>query len=310
MKIKVLTVLALLVFHLQNSLAQSSLYARGTGYNNFGSRMVKLDGNYLVHGSGRGLCLTIIDASLHQHVSSTVYDTYGSEAASNDLAIALNNLKRGQIGLLTSFDAWEDKVTNSLRIAARRLGLYKLIGGLGYGNRKPYVAIFRGAGVADGNTEPNHVAYEVMQSRDVGADQAVIATWLVEDAFVGNNLTNALISANSNISDASVIVDQKGDVGIGTYTPDEKLTVNGTMHAKEVKIDINVPAPDYVFEEDYKLRSLKELKKYIEIYGHLPEIPSAEEIAEEGISVGEMNMLLLKKIEELTLYILIMKQKL
>ena len=289
----------------QIGMAQSSLYVRGTGYNYGINRMVKLDGNSLVNGSGRGLCLTIIDANTHQHISSTVYDTYGNDVESNNLAIALNNLKREQIGVLTSFDAWEDHVTNSLRIAARRLGLYKLIGGIGSGNRKPYAAIFRGAGIGDNNTEPNHIAYEVMQSKASGADKAVIATWLIEDAFVGNNVTNALVSANGSISGASVIVDQKGDVGIGTYTPDEKLTVNGTMHAKEVKVDLNGSvAPDYVFKEDYDLRSLESLKAIIQEKGHLPNIPSAKEMEADGINLKEMNLKLLEKIEELTLYVI------
>lgn len=93
-----------------------------------------------------------------------------------------------------------------------------------------------------------------------------------------------------------------GKVGIGTMDPDEKLTVKGNIHAEEVKVDLNVPGPDYVFEEDYDLRSLEETKNYISENKHLPEIPSAKEMEENGISLGEMNMLLLKKIEELTLH--------
>lgn len=95
-----------------------------------------------------------------------------------------------------------------------------------------------------------------------------------------------------------------GNVGIGTTTPDKKLTVNGTIHAKEVLVDLNVPGPDYVFEPDYQLRDLDELQQFIETNKHLPEVPSAATMEEEGISVSEMNMLLLKKVEELTLYIL------
>ncbi|WP_286756110.1 MULTISPECIES: hypothetical protein [Roseivirga] len=93
-----------------------------------------------------------------------------------------------------------------------------------------------------------------------------------------------------------------GKVGIGTKNPDSELTVNGNIHAKEVKVDLNIPAPDYVFEPDYKLRTLKETKEYIMENKHLPEIPSATEIGENGIDLGDMNMRLLKKIEELTLY--------
>ncbi len=63
-------------------------------------------------------------------------------------------------------------------------------------------------------------------------------------------------------------------------------------------------APDYVFYDDYKLRSLLELQKYIEENGHLPNIPSAKQMEKEGVLLKEMNLKLLEKIEELTLYLL------
>jgi len=95
-----------------------------------------------------------------------------------------------------------------------------------------------------------------------------------------------------------------GNVGIGTTTPDQKLTVNGIVHASEVQIDLSVPAPDYVFEKNYPLPSLKQIEKYISSYMHLPDVPAAKEMEANGVNVGEMNMMLLKKVEELTLYII------
>jgi hypothetical protein len=99
-------------------------------------------------------------------------------------------------------------------------------------------------------------------------------------------------------------------VGIGTTQTDAKLTVNGTVHTKEVKVDLNVPGPDYVFEKDYPLMSLEETKAYIDANKHLPEVPSAKEMEKNGVQLGEMNMLLLKKVEELTLYSIEQNQKL
>jgi hypothetical protein len=93
-------------------------------------------------------------------------------------------------------------------------------------------------------------------------------------------------------------------VGIGTASPDEKLTVKGKIHAEEVRVDLSVPGPDYVFESEYNLMSLTELESYLKLNKHLPEVASAKEMETHGINIGEMNMLLLKKIEELTLYIL------
>ena len=306
MKNMIVLLLVMWVFELN---AQTSIYIKGTGRNHKASRVVKMGSNYLANGSERGLCLTIIDASTHQHVSSITYDTYGNSSASNNLASALNNLKRSQIGILTSYDAWENSVTSSLQDAARRLGLYKLGGGLSSGSRRPYAAIFRGSGTSVGNTVPNHIAYEVMQSRDSNAERAVIATWLIEDAFVGNNLSNALVSGDGEDVDASLLVNHVGNVGIGTTAPDSRLTVKGNIHAEEVKVDLSVPGPDYVFKEGYALRSLEEVQNHIQQHRHLPNIPSAKELEANGIQLGEMNMKLLEKIEEWTLYILQQEQR-
>jgi len=101
----------------------------------------------------------------------------------------------------------------------------------------------------------------------------------------------------------------RGNVGIGTTNPDMKLTVNGNIHAKEIKVDLNIPAPDYVFEEDYNLKSIEEVENFIEENGHLPEIPSAEEFEQNGVMQVEMDMNLLKKIEELTLYTIQQEKK-
>lgn len=95
-----------------------------------------------------------------------------------------------------------------------------------------------------------------------------------------------------------------GNVSIGTPDPrGYKLAVNGTIRSKEIKVEAG-PWPDYVFKTAYKLRSIKDIKAYISQNGHLPEVPSAEEVAKEGIGLGEMNSKLLKKVEELTIYII------
>ncbi|EHQ25140.1 tail fiber protein [Mucilaginibacter paludis] len=99
-----------------------------------------------------------------------------------------------------------------------------------------------------------------------------------------------------------------GNVGIGTAVPDEKLTVKGTIHAQSVKVDLNGPLADYVFNDDYKLTSLNNLYIYLKENHHLPNVPSAEQAAKEGLDLGKMNQLLLQKVEELTLY-LIQKDK-
>lgn len=100
-----------------------------------------------------------------------------------------------------------------------------------------------------------------------------------------------------------MLIDKDGNVGIGTETPDAKLAVNGLIHTKEVKVDLN-GWPDYVFSDDYNLTPLSELEKQINENKHLPNIPSANEVETNGVLLGEMNKKLLEKVEELTLYII------
>ncbi len=92
--------------------------------------------------------------------------------------------------------------------------------------------------------------------------------------------------------------------------PDAPLTVFGQIHATEVKVTTTVPGPDYVFEKEYRLMPLNEIKAYVEANKHLPEIPSAKEMDENGIQLGEMNLKLLQKIEELTLHLIDFKEDL
>jgi hypothetical protein len=114
-------------------------------------------------------------------------------------------------------------------------------------------------------------------------------------------------------------ISPNGNVGIGTIIPDAKLTVNGDIHAQELRIDLLIPTADYVFEKyytgystlksDYKMPTLKEVEDYIKVNHHLEHIPSANEIKENGLKVGEMNNLLLQKVEEMTLYIIELNKK-
>ena len=129
-----------------------------------------------------------------------------------------------------------------------------------------------------------------------------------------DNLGNHIASQNLNLNgyriintgnNGGIFINTNNNVGIGTLNPIHELSVNGTIQAKELIVTtLAADWPDFVFDPEYKLTSLHELDKYIESEKHLPGVPSANEISERGIKVGEMNAILLQKVEELTLYVI------
>jgi len=108
---------------------------------------------------------------------------------------------------------------------------------------------------------------------------------------------------SANIGMPLGIWNAQGNVGIGTLTPKEKLSVNGNIRAHEINVE-SANWPDFVFEPKYNLMPLPELEGYISKNGHLPEMPSAGTVNQNGIELGEMNRKLLQKVEELSLYII------
>ncbi len=120
-----------------------------------------------------------------------------------------------------------------------------------------------------------------------------------------NSFGIGLSSGDWEIINSSTMAVMGGNVGIGTVDPGSyKLAVAGKMIAEEVDIELQSSWPDYVFQPDYELKTLEQLEQYINTHGHLPDVPTAKQVEENGISLGEMNVLLLKKIEELTLYVI------
>jgi hypothetical protein len=130
---------------------------------------------------------------------------------------------------------------------------------------------------------------------------------LVSDA--AGNATWQIPGGGSWVVSGSNINYSLGGVSIGTsiLPANYKMAVAGKNIAEEIVVKLQNTWPDYVFEEDYKLLSLEKLQLFISQHKHLPGIPTATEVKANGVSVGEMNTLLLKKIEELTLHVIELK---
>ena len=126
---------------------------------------------------------------------------------------------------------------------------------------------------------------------------------LIKSGHSDHNDNPVLQVESWNSSNPGFVVMSNGDVGIGTYSPNEKLAVNGKIRCKELKVELN-NWPDYVFENDYPLMSIDELDTYIQKEGHLPGIAPAEEVEAAGLDLGEHQRKLTEKVEELTLYII------
>ena len=127
------------------------------------------------------------------------------------------------------------------------------------------------------------------------------------DATTGNDF---FIYDRSSQQHRFLINSGNGYVGIGTTTPDAPLTVAGNIHAREIKVTATAGGADFVFADDYALPSLQEVKAFVKENKHLPEIPSAAEMEADGLHLAEMNIKLLQKVEELTLYMIDKDQQL
>ncbi|WP_350284677.1 hypothetical protein [uncultured Croceitalea sp.] len=201
-----------------------------------------------------------------------------------------------------------------------RMTILNTNGNVGIGINNPSSRLEVAGEIKVNNPDTRGSAFLKIDRGTQGKDAAVVSfgqnnnyTWHTGLLYNGGALSPDFhISQKNFIRNGSGIIEHypeltikvNGNVGIGTRSPDSKLTVKGNIHAEEVKVDLNVPGPDYVFKEGYDLITLEEVQNHIKAKGHLPNIPSAAEMETNGIDLGEMNMKLLEKIEELTLYIL------
>jgi hypothetical protein len=152
----------------------------------------------------------------------------------------------------------------------------------------------------------------LQRDTDVGGYIQGIQTKLKDGSnnwYFGNLHAGSWMVSKGDYQNPKMTVLDNGNVGIGTTNPTSKLTVAGNINSREVKVTVDAGA-DFVFEKDYNLPSLASVDRYVKENKHLPEIASAKEMQENGINLSEMNIKLLQKVEELTLYSIEQQKKL
>lgn len=295
-------------------LITSSLSGHGYMNNNFPVVLASGGGNQPIVFDAARLGVGTVNPGYRFTVAGGDVKAYNFDS-NTGVSIGAENAEMPRIGFHVSDDTRRFKLqVNAINTSRERISFYSSHGGfpsqeeevltvnksgnIGIGTPEPEELLeLRSSSPVQSFHQPNVASYKI------GVAQGVFKIASMDNGFGGH--TGAFQNNRSQV----LAFTSTGAVGIGTTSPDAKLTVKGKIHAEEVKIDLNVPAPDYVFEKGYDLKSLKEIEHYITKNKHLPEVPSAKEFKEKGLDVGEMQMKLLQKIEELTLLLIEQNKK-
>jgi hypothetical protein len=156
--------------------------------------------------------------------------------------------------------------------------------------------------------------YLVTPANSIAA-MAVLSYWYAGDPAFGTSqfitiMSSTNVPAGTEITPLTItpvmITDASGNIAVNasSTSPTYKFAINGALIATSATVKLYANWPDYVFKKDYTLTPLSELKTYINQNHHLPEMPTVQQIAKDGLNLGEINKLLVKKVEELTLYLI------
>lgn len=263
-------------------------------------QVVTVSGNYIhkVINSSTNATYTKSLIILHEIYDGTLLpDNYliGTVAARRGGTGAFNRLNVANVNSSSSYNAtFSNLVSNDEATYSWRLKTCRY-------NGKKYIALdvpYAGGQHSNGFqfigwAKSSGVSLEFVPYDKNGVPQNTDILTEIADYIPSRQITNYVSRFNI-----------MGRVGIGTANPQADLAVEGNILAKQIKVKTDISVPDYVFEPDYNLKSLQELEEYVKINKHLPEMPSANEIGKKGLDVAEMNLLLLKKIEELTLHLI------
>lgn len=264
-------------------------------------QQMHINGNTLISGSGKAL--------LFSTSASTTDGNFGIKYTGSGLNFYIPNntnylmyiRNNGYVGIGTSSPTEKLEVSGNAKAT----------------NVTATSAVQSSTLTVTGNVTFNSLAGSSSKILTVGSNGLLSSADMSE---VGDGMGNHIATTNLNLNGKNIVgatngtggiyVAQNGNVriGAGTANPTKTLEVNGAIRSKEVLVEV-ANWSDFVFDKDYDLMTLNEVESYIKENGHLPDVPSAKEVKANGVEVGEMNAILLQKIEELTLYIIELEKK-
>ena len=282
-----------------NSTIPSFIIGGGVSGNNIND-LYFLDSKNM--NDGIGYAARIMGVNIQNQINASNHvlqrTTWGGATGATAIYLGANEFGQGHFGILTS-----PQGSNSGTVLTEKL---TVMGngnvGIGISNPKSKFHLYRGASGGNPHNyssltveDSNHSMISILTPNNKIAYFGFSDS---EDDYVGGmqyEHSNDRLVFRTNNHGSDLIINNNGNVGIGTSNSGWKLAVNGNIRAKEIKVETGWS--DFVFEKDYNLPTLEEVENRIKEKRHLKDIPSAKEVAKNGIFLGEMDQNYYKKLK-------------